>query len=153
MDRHIPVPLIYQYHHETTKREKKYSIMDREPWLLATKYFEFHCNTDVKIVCDYFKKRKASAWCIQDYIEYICETSTELDFAQALALFIENLTLMNQLISTPVSVRSFCSAYLAWLKVQYFRYFCWWVSNHMDPYTKKTRIITDWSWTSNNRSL
>ncbi len=34
--------------------------MDREPRLLATKYFEFRCNTDVKIVCDYFKKRKAS---------------------------------------------------------------------------------------------
>ncbi|KAF0475633.1 hypothetical protein F8M41_024581 [Gigaspora margarita] len=91
-------------------------VMECEPRILSTKYYEFHCDTSVKNVHDYFKKHKAVTWCIQNYVKYILETEAELDFYQAFNLFTDSLNLLKQLISTPVSVRIFCTDYLAWLE-------------------------------------
>ncbi|CAB4386342.1 unnamed protein product [Rhizophagus irregularis] len=78
--------------------------------LLTTGHFEFNYSETVKNVHNYFKERKASAWYIQDYMEW---DWTELDFVQAFTLFTD--TLLNQLIATG-PVRAFCTGYLAWFK-------------------------------------
>ncbi|UZO09205.1 uncharacterized protein OCT59_029441 [Rhizophagus irregularis] len=78
--------------------------------LLTTGHFEFNYSETVKNVHNYFKERKASAWYIQDYMEW---DWTELDFVQAFTLFTD--TLLNQLIATG-PVRAFCTDYLAWFK-------------------------------------
>jgi len=90
--------------------------MEREPRLSSTRYFEHLCDPAVKYVHDYFKNRKASTWCIQNYIEYICETGMELDFVQYFNLFTDSLAQLNQLVTTPNPIRAFCSSYLTWLK-------------------------------------
>lgn len=88
--------------------------------LLTTGHFEFNYSETVKNVHNYFKERKASAWYIQDYMEW---DWTELDFVQAFTLFTD--TLLNQLIATG-PVRAFCTDYLAWFKcVVLSLSFCW----------------------------
>ncbi|CAG8557479.1 11358_t:CDS:2, partial [Paraglomus occultum] len=101
---------------EATKQLDKTFVMEREPRLSSTRYFEYLCTPDMKYVHDYFKNRKASAWCIQSYIEYISETGMELDFVQCCNLFTDSLTQINKLVATPSPIRAFCNNYLAWLK-------------------------------------
>ncbi|KAG9301129.1 hypothetical protein G9A89_012512 [Geosiphon pyriformis] len=90
--------------------------MEREPRLYSTRYFEYLCTPDMKYVHDYFKSRKASTWCIQSYIEYICETEMELDFVQYCNLFTDSLAQLNKLVVTPNPIRAFCNSYITWLK-------------------------------------
>ncbi|RGB28553.1 hypothetical protein C1646_673132 [Rhizophagus diaphanus] len=93
-------------------------IVEREPRLFSTTHYKYLIKPGTRSVHEYFMKRIASTWCIQNYIKYIHENleNEMIDFDQALSLFTESLDQINQLVGIPLPVRSFCANYLEWLK-------------------------------------
>ena len=94
---------------------EKNCIAIREPRLLSTTYFKFRASPNTRSVHVYFTIEKASSWCLQNFIEYAVDS--EINFEQAVTLFRESLDQLNQLITMPNPIKSFCHNYLEWLKV------------------------------------
>ncbi|CAG8515879.1 28183_t:CDS:2 [Dentiscutata erythropus] len=97
------------------KTKETRNSIDREPRLFSTTHFKFLADSSTRRVHDYFKKEKASNWCLQSYIMYIINTEI-IDYYQALVLFFESLDQLNRLISIPLPIKAFCFNYISWLK-------------------------------------
>src|SRR5581483_11442466 len=67
---------------------------------------------------DFFKSVISSKWCLEIFVKSKLEDhDPEISLNQLLTNFVDSLDQMNQLNLVPVSIRSFCTNYINWLRV------------------------------------